>query len=100
MIDYAELKRNAKAALRYEWTKKRLGLGDKFPPDYENHMVGCSPSSILALIDENEALRKNSERYQFLKNLPDDEYLIERLECATDPENWDAAIDRAMSKKA
>jgi hypothetical protein len=54
MTDYTELKRNAQAASKYDWTKKHLDLSDKFPPDYENHMASCSPSVILALISENE----------------------------------------------
>ena len=109
MSDYSELKKLAEAS---------VGFDD----------ISLAPDVVLALIAENEALRtqlseqaaisndlaqeasdaneqilelrKDAERYQFLKNLPDDQYLIERLECATDPENWDAAIDAAMAKEA
>jgi hypothetical protein len=49
-------------------------------------------------LSQFDLMRKDAERYQFLKNLPDDQYLIERLECATDPENWDEVIDAAMAK--
>lgn len=67
-------------------------------------VTGARPFSPMQVFETEvlpalDAVIKNSERYLFLKNLPDDDCLIERLECATDPENWDSVIDAAMSKE-
>lgn len=63
-------------------------------------LLECAQGDLKQAMQIIEKDAKDAERYRFLKNLPDDQYLIERLECATDPENWDAAIDRAMSKES
>ena len=63
------------------------------------HEFECAatPDVVLALIAENEALRKDADRYRHLKlDATDDGSLIERLDCNISIMNWDSAIDVAM----
>lgn len=107
LLHYESIDSEKDACLRYVAAANPAAvlalIADIEQSERGNVILGDHLAKVVAERDqlkaENEALRKDAERYQFLKNLPDDQYLIERLECATDPENWDAAIDRAMSKE-
>jgi len=92
MTDYSELKRLAEAAMVMHSTfaensKAAVLYGEASEADV-----------VLALIAENEALRKNSERYQHLKAIWHDGGLLERLEANVLPEDWDSTIDADMGK--
>lgn len=81
MIDYSEL-RNC--------MDKLVERGDKF----------CSfeIASLLALIDEVEALRKTAARYQHIKSTWHNGDLIDRLAANVLPEDWDAVVDADIGK--
>lgn len=89
MTDYSELKRLAEAATQcsgprrvetdYNGVHQVVGDGSWkilnawHTPDgkgLENAQftAAASPAAVLALIDENEALRKDAERYRFVRN--------------------------------
>lgn len=70
MSKYDEFKRLAKAARAYaeeDWhTPDRLFIA--MEADDANFVSACSPSSVLALIAENESLRKDAERYRYARD--------------------------------
>lgn len=88
MSKYDEFKRLAKAARAYaeeDWhTPDRLFIA--MEADDANFVSACSPSSVLALIAENESLRKDAERYRLMRKLT-----LENLEDTE--EEFDAVFD-------
>lgn len=95
MTDYTELKRLALAATPGTWERgdgnevsvsadgdegywswevagpaQVHGAGDQRDKDAD-FIVAANPAAVLALIAENEALRKDAERYRFVEENPD-----------------------------
>lgn len=68
------------------------------PLELGKHIADVTKGRVDALIAENEALRKNSDRYQHLKATWHDGSLIDRLAANVLPEDWDAAVDADMGK--
>ncbi|KAB0509627.1 hypothetical protein [Pseudomonas moorei] len=62
--------------------------------------VARSTEREIHQLAEIEALRKNSARYLHLKATWDDGLLLERLGGSVLPEDWDAEIDKDMSKES
>lgn len=67
MSDYSELKKAAEAAIQIDWERLKSGLNDRYPSDYADHILSASPAAVLALIAENESLRRDAERLEFME---------------------------------
>ncbi|MBM6442342.1 hypothetical protein JQF37_01700 [Pseudomonas sp. MIL9] len=94
MSDYSELKKQAEAArdncpIWYAgdcFSLRHMDLGDI------SFVAEANPRLILELLAD-------AARYQHLKATWDDGLLLERLDSNVLPQDWDAEIDRAMSKE-
>lgn len=126
---YAELRRLAEAATPGPWEVKHTSDGDVIQTEYERggweiaderadvphqnaaFIAAANPSTILSLLDELEACRKDAERYRWLRN-QEAEYGISAVfisgweRAATcwattypDARDLDAAIDAAMQEQ-
>jgi hypothetical protein len=101
MTDYSELKRLTQkefdAAGGDNWPDATGGYFDCRPGDGEQfeYLSALRPAVVLALIAENEELRKNYERYRFLRQYTVDSYLAQGSF-----DSLDRDIDAAMSEEA
>jgi hypothetical protein len=107
MTDYSELKRLAEAAI-----KSGSESGERWPQDddwFEPERYGAeleyvksiSPTTVLELIAENEALRKDAERWRFVRNPVGNSSPFAIWSEKTNlflGKHADKAIDAAMSK--
>lgn len=120
MTDYSELKRLAEAATPGEWrhdTKSgKIGSVDvdgydiiqvqsrrRFDHASRNSdaafIAGSSPSAVMSLISENESLRRDADRYRWLKSMHWFEVSLSAYgDVFRDDGDLDSAIDSAMSK--
>lgn len=128
MTDYSELKMLAEKATPGPWWVDSHGMTMMSMPDLQvvfahpaegtavrNEQTGnishwrndwdasfiatANPATVLALIAENEMLRKNADRYLHIKAAWHDGGLLERLESNVLPEDWDSTVDADMSKE-
>lgn len=116
MTDYTELKRAADAASQGHWNQDGFEVQNDDIEDYRvsrcnlladaKFIAAANPAVVLALIAENEALRKDAERYRWLKSRP-----VNAPTSGPDLAQWDdhqgdalrglfadEAIDAAMGK--
>lgn len=100
---YAELRRLAEAVIAegdkwYDQDSIAAFLGCAAD---ESYIVSASPSTVLSLLDELEACKKNDVRYRWLRKLPDFQFwTYAQFEDVTDTlEEQDAAIDAAMQEQ-
>lgn len=97
MNDYSELKRLAEAAAEiedeHEWYAEDGGYG--LDPTDLKFIAAAKPSAVLALIAEVEELRKDAERYRWLRkgSIP-----LNGHDFLSSNEILDRRIDAAMSK--
>lgn len=104
MTDYSELKRLAEAATAGPWvsggnwvsTVRGNSVAD-CPRGDEEFIAAANPAAVLALIAENEALRKDAERYRWLRDGAG--YCDTRDIPGMAPARMDDFIDQAMSKE-
>jgi len=106
MTEYSELKRLLTAQVSLHQVARKTETiedenvyldADDALNDYLTVMDWDIESVSLALIAENEALRKDSERYQHIKSTWHDGGLIRLLWTNVLPADWDATIDAGIS---
>jgi|SRR6185295_7865257 len=104
MSDYAEWKRLAEAAPD-GWLAPAAYEEDRRYSDEEIRFLDflqvATPAAVLAMIAENESLRKDAERYRWFRDCGNDWHEVividshGRIIC----DEIDSAIDAAMSKE-
>lgn len=123
MDNLTELKRLAEAATQGPWSydgsyvcparvekgttyvETWRSVADCAQPENTKFIAAANPATVLALIAENEALRKDSERYRWLRDRSES---IHQFYLSTpiwftgvkfSKENVDSTIDAAMGKE-
>ena len=100
MTDYTELKRLAKGCrdevIRSHGWAGMIEAADLLGRD-EIFLKECSPEVVLALIAENEALRKDAERWRFFSVLANDLQAFPHSWGQMTPEKMDFMCDEAMA---
>ncbi|WGV20451.1 ead/Ea22-like family protein [Pseudomonas putida] len=101
-----QLKTTAQAASQGQWAQDGFEVHNDDVEDYlvakcrsladAAFIAAASPASILDLLDENEALRKDAERYRWLRDGAG--YCDTRDIPGMAPARMDAFIDAAMAK--
>jgi hypothetical protein len=99
---YAELRRLAEASYAEgDWYDyKSVSEFPEYPVD-RGYVVKAAPSTILSLLDELEACRKDAERYRKIRECGDKwhELAVYDWSGAIDPDELDNAVDAMQEQK-
>lgn len=94
MSDRSELKKLADEAIVF------AGLNGEISYAQELFIAAATPSAVLALIAEVEALRKDAERYRWLRDTATGPWMRALDLYARRDKRMDAAIDEEMNRRA